>query len=76
MVHITDENDCSPEFEHSIYSRENIPETIPVGTSLLQGEDHPGAYFFSLALDLQVCIRCSCSCPEEVLSPPQWAMPF
>ncbi|NXU52532.1 CADN protein, partial [Turnix velox] len=36
MVHITDENDCSPEFQHSIYSRDNIPETIPVGTSLLQ----------------------------------------
>uniref|UniRef100_A0A663N2N9 Neural-cadherin-like n=2 Tax=Athene cunicularia TaxID=194338 RepID=A0A663N2N9_ATHCN len=36
VVHITDENDCSPEFQHSIYSRDNIPETIPVGTSLLQ----------------------------------------
>ncbi|NXG28398.1 CADN protein, partial [Dromaius novaehollandiae] len=36
LVHITDENDCSPEFQHSIYSRDNIPETIPVGTSLLQ----------------------------------------
>ncbi|KAK2527877.1 neural-cadherin [Columba guinea] len=39
MVHITDENDCSPEFQHSIYSRDNIPETIPVGTSLLQDCD-------------------------------------
>ncbi|NXY89018.1 CADN protein, partial [Alcedo cyanopectus] len=36
MVHITDENDCFPEFQHSIYSRDNVPETIPVGTSLLQ----------------------------------------
>lgn len=36
MVHITDENDCSPEFQRSIYSRDNVPETIPVGTSLLQ----------------------------------------
>ncbi|NXD66469.1 CADN protein, partial [Eolophus roseicapillus] len=36
MVHITDENDCYPEFQHTIYSRDNIPETIPVGTSLLQ----------------------------------------
>ncbi|XP_015711387.1 neural-cadherin-like [Coturnix japonica] len=35
-VHITDENDCSPEFQNSIYSRDNIPETIPIGTSLLQ----------------------------------------
>ncbi|CAM5089054.1 unnamed protein product [Eretmochelys imbricata] len=35
-VHITDDNDCFPEFQHSIYSRDNIPETIPVGTSLLQ----------------------------------------
>uniref|UniRef100_A0A8D0HKE9 Neural-cadherin n=1 Tax=Sphenodon punctatus TaxID=8508 RepID=A0A8D0HKE9_SPHPU len=36
IVHITDENDCSPEFQHSIYTRDNILETIPVGTSLLQ----------------------------------------
>uniref|UniRef100_A0ACB8FEA5 Uncharacterized protein n=1 Tax=Sphaerodactylus townsendi TaxID=933632 RepID=A0ACB8FEA5_9SAUR len=36
IVHITDENDCSPEFQQSIYSRENILESIPVGTSLLQ----------------------------------------
>uniref|UniRef100_F6UJH5 Uncharacterized protein n=1 Tax=Ornithorhynchus anatinus TaxID=9258 RepID=F6UJH5_ORNAN len=36
VVHITDENDCAPEFRQPIYSRENIPETIPVGTSLLQ----------------------------------------
>uniref|UniRef100_A0A8C3FEP6 Neural-cadherin n=1 Tax=Chrysemys picta bellii TaxID=8478 RepID=A0A8C3FEP6_CHRPI len=36
IVHITDDNDCSPEFQHSIYSSDNIPETIPVGTSLLQ----------------------------------------
>lgn len=55
MVHITDENDCSPEFQHSIYSRDNVPETIPVGTSLLQGEDHPVTFHFSLATDLLVC---------------------
>ncbi|XP_062393955.1 neural-cadherin [Sardina pilchardus] len=36
VVHITDENDCTPEFLHSIYSRDNIPESIPPGTSLLQ----------------------------------------
>ncbi|XP_077207979.1 neural-cadherin-like isoform X2 [Paroedura picta] len=36
IVHITDENDCSPEFQQSIYTRENILESIPVGTSLLQ----------------------------------------
>ncbi|MGH0141278.1 UNVERIFIED_CONTAM: hypothetical protein FKN15_078002, partial [Acipenser sinensis] len=36
VVHISDENDCTPEFLHSIYSRDNIPENIPVGTSLLQ----------------------------------------
>lgn len=46
MVHITDENDCSPEFQRSIYTRDNIPETIPVGTSLLQGEHLPGTSFF------------------------------
>lgn len=38
VVHITDENDCTPEFIHSIYSRDNVPETTPTGTSLLQGE--------------------------------------
>nr|XP_060628736.1 neural-cadherin-like [Anolis sagrei ordinatus] len=36
IVHITDENDCFPEFQQSIYSRENILESIPIGTSLLQ----------------------------------------
>ncbi|XP_056142918.1 neural-cadherin [Lampris incognitus] len=36
VVHITDENDCTPEFLHSIYSRDNIPESTPSGTSLLQ----------------------------------------
>eukprot|EP00079_Xenopus_tropicalis_P026645 XP_012820458.1 PREDICTED: neural-cadherin-like [Xenopus tropicalis] len=36
MIHITDDNDCSPEFLQSIYSRDSILETIPVGTSLLQ----------------------------------------
>ncbi|KAM5158190.1 neural-cadherin-like [Mantella aurantiaca] len=36
MVHIVDDNDCSPEFLRSIYSRDNILENIPVETSLLQ----------------------------------------
>ncbi|KAM9310460.1 neural-cadherin [Pholidichthys leucotaenia] len=36
VVHITDENDCSPEFLHSIYTRDNIPESVAPGTSLLQ----------------------------------------
>ncbi|XP_044062896.1 neural-cadherin [Siniperca chuatsi] len=36
IVHITDENDCTPEFLHSIYTRDNIPESIAPGTSLLQ----------------------------------------
>ncbi|KAK2909682.1 hypothetical protein Q8A73_007397 [Channa argus] len=35
-VHITDENDCTPEFFHSIYTRDNIPESVAPGTSLLQ----------------------------------------
>lgn len=76
MVHITDENDCSPEFQHSIYSRDNIPETIPVGTSLLQGEDHPGIFCCSLAMDLTVCVTCSCSYREEVPALPQRALPL
>ncbi|MEE6463486.1 hypothetical protein FKM82_005932 [Ascaphus truei] len=36
MIHILDDNDCTPEFLQSIYSRDNILESIPVGTSLLQ----------------------------------------
>ncbi|KAM3873528.1 neural-cadherin [Diretmus argenteus] len=36
IVQITDENDCTPEFLHSIYTRDNIPESTPPGTSLLQ----------------------------------------
>ncbi|KAG8441759.1 hypothetical protein GDO86_010801 [Hymenochirus boettgeri] len=36
MVHIIDDNDCTPEFLHSIYSRDNVLESVPVGTSLLQ----------------------------------------
>ncbi|KAF7645146.1 hypothetical protein LDENG_00209160 [Lucifuga dentata] len=36
VVHITDENDCTPEFLHSIYTRDNVPESTAPGTSLLQ----------------------------------------
>ncbi|XP_075069925.1 neural-cadherin-like [Mixophyes fleayi] len=36
MIHITDDNDCSPEFLRSIYIQDNILENISVGTSLLQ----------------------------------------
>ncbi|XP_022617734.1 neural-cadherin-like [Seriola dumerili] len=36
VVHITDENDCTPEFLHSIYTRDNIPESVAPGTSLMQ----------------------------------------
>ncbi|XP_028281097.1 neural-cadherin [Parambassis ranga] len=36
VIHITDENDCTPEFLHSIYTRDNIPESVAPGTSLLQ----------------------------------------
>ncbi|KAM3928305.1 neural-cadherin-like isoform 2-T2 [Leptodactylus fuscus] len=36
MIHITDDNDCSPEFHKSIYSQDSILENIPVGTSILQ----------------------------------------
>lgn len=57
MVHITDENDCSPEFQHSIYTRDNIPETIPVGTSLLQGEHLPSTSRFTLVCPISWCYR-------------------
>ncbi|XP_031733141.1 neural-cadherin [Anarrhichthys ocellatus] len=44
VVHVTDENDCTPEFLHSIYTRDNVPESIAPGSSLLQDflrEDTP-----------------------------------
>lgn len=40
VVHITDENDCTPEFLQSIYTRDSVPETVAPGTSLLQGASH------------------------------------
>ncbi|KAM9308429.1 neural-cadherin-like [Gastrophryne carolinensis] len=40
MVHIMDDNDCTPEFFRAIYSQDNILENIPVGTSLLQVTAH------------------------------------
>lgn len=40
IIHITDENDCSPEFQQSIYSQDNVLESVPVGTSLLQGKNY------------------------------------
>ncbi|XP_068179581.1 neural-cadherin [Antennarius striatus] len=36
VVHITDENDCTPEFHHAIYARDNVPESVAMGASLLQ----------------------------------------
>ncbi|XP_075045350.1 neural-cadherin-like [Mixophyes fleayi] len=36
VVVITDINDCTPEFQQTIYSREGVLETVPVATSLLQ----------------------------------------
>ncbi|XP_063804777.1 neural-cadherin-like [Pseudophryne corroboree] len=36
VVVITDINDCTPEFQQTIYSRDSVPETVPVATSLLQ----------------------------------------
>lgn len=65
MVHITDENDCSPEFQRSIYSRDNVPETIPIGTSLLQGGDHP---FISVLPQTCWFVAFPCCGHEEVLS--------
>ncbi|XP_075692920.1 neural-cadherin-like [Rhinoderma darwinii] len=36
VVVIIDINDCTPEFQQTIYSRDSVPETVPVATSLLQ----------------------------------------
>ncbi|KAM4614092.1 neural-cadherin-like [Discoglossus pictus] len=36
LVFITDVNDCIPEFQQTIYSKDNVPETTAVATSLLQ----------------------------------------
>ncbi|MBN3295370.1 CADN protein, partial [Amia calva] len=69
VVHITDENDCTPEFLHSIYSRDNIPEVIPPGTSLLQvlardcdtGQNSEISYFIK-SIDFDIT-------PQGVISP-------
>lgn len=37
-VIIMDENDCVPEFQQSIYSKDGVPETVTTATSLLQGK--------------------------------------
>ncbi|XP_053575240.1 neural-cadherin-like [Bombina bombina] len=36
LVIITDVNDCIPEFQQTIYSKDNVPESVTVTTSLLQ----------------------------------------
>ncbi|NXA34968.1 CADN protein, partial [Eudromia elegans] len=36
FVVITDVNDCAPEFQQLIYSKDGVPETVPVTTALLQ----------------------------------------
>ncbi|KFR02399.1 Neural-cadherin, partial [Opisthocomus hoazin] len=36
LVVITDVNDCAPEFDQSIYSKIDVPETVTVTTALLQ----------------------------------------
>ncbi|XP_053305782.1 neural-cadherin-like [Spea bombifrons] len=35
-VGITDVNDCKPEFQQRIYSKDNVPETVPAAAALLQ----------------------------------------
>ncbi|XP_061450651.1 neural-cadherin-like [Rhineura floridana] len=35
-VVITDVNECAPEFQQSIYTKDNVPETVTVTTALLQ----------------------------------------
>ncbi|XP_053257900.1 neural-cadherin-like [Podarcis raffonei] len=39
-VVITDVNDCAPEFQQSIYTKDNVPETVTVTTALLQVSAH------------------------------------
>lgn len=41
VVQVTDENDCTPEFLHAIYSKDGVPENVSAGTSLLQGGAPP-----------------------------------
>ncbi|XP_068812246.1 neural-cadherin isoform X1 [Struthio camelus] len=36
LIVITDVNDCAPEFQQLIYSKDNVPETVPMTTALLQ----------------------------------------
>ncbi|XP_063045235.1 neural-cadherin [Engraulis encrasicolus] len=60
-VIITDENDCVPEFQQSIYSTDGIPETVTTATSLLQvsasdcdSEQNAELTYYTLSPDFSV----------------------
>ncbi|XP_074824817.1 neural-cadherin-like [Natator depressus] len=61
LVVITDENDCAPEFQQSIYSKDNVPETVPMTTVLLQvtasdcdSEENAEILYYTLSPDFSI----------------------
>ncbi|XP_065272866.1 neural-cadherin-like [Emys orbicularis] len=61
LVVITDENDCAPEFQQSIYSKDSVPETVPMTTVLLQvtasdcdSEENAEILYYTLSPDFNI----------------------
>ncbi|XP_060644294.2 neural-cadherin-like [Anolis sagrei] len=60
-VVITDVNDCAPEFQQSIYTKDNVPETVMVTTALLQvsasdcdSDENADILYYSLSPDFSI----------------------
>ncbi|XP_074864923.1 neural-cadherin-like [Carettochelys insculpta] len=61
LVVITDENDCAPEFQQLIYSQDNVPESVPMTTVLLQvtandcdSEENGEIVYYALSPDFSI----------------------
>uniref|UniRef100_A0A8C8R7D8 Neural-cadherin n=1 Tax=Pelusios castaneus TaxID=367368 RepID=A0A8C8R7D8_9SAUR len=61
LVVITDVNDCAPEFQQSIYSKDDVPETVPMTTALLQviandcdSEENAEISYYTLSPDFSI----------------------
>ncbi|KAJ6666039.1 hypothetical protein lerEdw1_000943 [Lerista edwardsae] len=60
-VVITDVNDCAPEFQQSIYTKDNVPETVAVTAALLQvsasdcdSEENAEILYYTLSPDFSI----------------------
>uniref|UniRef100_A0ABM5ETP5 Neural-cadherin-like n=1 Tax=Pogona vitticeps TaxID=103695 RepID=A0ABM5ETP5_9SAUR len=60
-VVITDVNDCAPEFQQSIYTKDNVPESVTPATALLQvsasdcdSEENAEIQYYTLSPDFRI----------------------